>query len=67
MKHLTPDEIRVLVGLVDAGVRSSGLRLFTQGSGVLLQSALQKLDAMAQAPDEDQKAREALPEPDDLA
>jgi len=48
MSDLTTKELQVLMPLIDAGVRATGLQLFqTENGGALLQSALEKLQKMA--------------------
>lgn len=44
---LTLDEIRVIMGLLDVGVKAAGLQVFRDNGGLHLQSALVKLQAMA--------------------
>jgi len=46
---LTLPELQVLMPLLDAGIRASGLQVFQNGGGVTLQSALAKLQDMADA------------------
>jgi len=46
---LTLPELNVVMPLLDAGVRASGLQLFQNGGGATLQTALAKLQAMADA------------------
>lgn len=45
---LTLQEIQVLMPLIDQGVKVAGLSLFSDGRGAILQSALGKLQAMAE-------------------
>lgn len=44
---LTLAEIEVLIPVLDAGIKSAGLQIFQNDGGVKLQSALAKLQAMA--------------------
>lgn len=44
---LTLPELQVLMPLLDAGIRATGLHLFQNGGGTTLQSALAKLQDMA--------------------
>lgn len=44
---LTIQELRVLMPLLDAGVRATGLQVFQTGGATHLQSALAKLQTMA--------------------
>lgn len=46
---LTLPELQVLLPLLDAGIRATGLQLFKDGGGATLQSALGKLQDMATA------------------
>lgn len=46
---LTLPELNVVMPLLDAGVRASGLQVFHNGGGATLQTALAKLQAMADA------------------
>lgn len=43
----TLQELNVLMPLLDAGVRATGLQVFQGGGGVTLQSVLDKLQEMA--------------------
>ena len=47
--NLTQAEIMALVRLVDAGIKTVGVAMFAEGGGVLVDSALAKLQAMADA------------------
>lgn len=44
---LTLPELQVLMPLLDAGIRATGLQLFQNGGGVTAQGLLDKLRAMA--------------------
>ncbi|MFA5897943.1 MAG: hypothetical protein WC829_02400 [Hyphomicrobium sp.] len=44
---LTLDEIQILMPVIDAGVKAAGLQVFQNDGGIKLQSALAKLQAMA--------------------
>jgi hypothetical protein len=46
---LTLPELQVLMPLLDAGIRATGLQLFQNGGGATLQAALAKLQDMADA------------------
>lgn len=46
---LTLNELQVLMPLIDAGIRATGLPLFKNGGGATLQAALGKLQDMADA------------------
>ncbi len=46
---LTLPELNVVMPLLDAGVRASGLQLFKNDGGVVFQAALAKLQGMADA------------------
>lgn len=41
-------EVAVLVSVIDAGVRAVGIQMFKDGSGAVLQSVLDKLQAQAE-------------------
>jgi hypothetical protein len=57
---LTLPELQILIPLLDAGIKATGLQLFQQRDGGMhLQSALAKLQAMA---DEAQKQPETKPD-----
>lgn len=53
---MTLNEIQIVIPLIDAGIKATGLQLFQNGGGYTLQSALEKLQHMA---DEATKAAEA--------
>lgn len=48
---LTLDEIKIVMALLDAGVKAAGIQVFRERGGVHLQSALQKLQEMADESD----------------
>ena len=61
---LTTDELRVIERLLDAGVRATGLQIFQGGGGIHVQSALAKLQQMAEEAGREaspQTAREGVP------
>lgn len=53
---LNSQEIQVVANLLDAGIKATGIQVFGQGNGGHLQSAIEKLNRMAQ---EDQQKRQA--------
>lgn len=59
---LTLPELQALMNLLNAGLRKRGLQAFQNGGGITLQSALGKLQAMADAAtaEAEAQAREAL-------
>ncbi len=59
---LTSQEIQVIVALVDAGLKATGLQVFRSDSAAHLQAALVKLQAMADDA-EQQPAAEPSPTP----
>lgn len=48
---LTIEELQTVLPLLDAGIRAAGIQLFQNDGGAKLQSALAKLQAMADAAD----------------
>ena len=46
---LTTKELNILIPLIDAGIKAAGIQVFQQDGGVHLQSALAKLQQMAEA------------------
>lgn len=46
---LTLSELQILMPLLDAGIKAAGLQVFQNDGGVHMQSALAKLQAMADA------------------
>jgi hypothetical protein len=46
---LTLPELQILMPLLDAGIKAAGIQLFQNDGGIHLQSALGKLQAMADA------------------
>jgi hypothetical protein len=50
----TTEELQILIPLLDAGVKASGLQLFQNNGGVHLQSVLDKLQKMANEIREDE-------------
>lgn len=46
---LTLNELQILMPLLDAGIKAAGLLVFQNDGGIHLQSALAKLQAMADA------------------
>lgn len=55
---LTKEELQIVIPLLDAGIKASGLQVFQNDGGMRLQSALAKLQQMAN----DDHA-EAVPKP----
>lgn len=53
MTMLTTPELQILMPLLDAGVKAAGLQVFQNDGGTHLQSALAKLQAMADAANKD--------------
>lgn len=43
---MTKEEIAVLMPLIDAGLKATGIQVFANKGGATLQSALEKLQAM---------------------
>lgn len=43
--NLTIDEIKLLVSLIDVGIKASGIQITMNKGGVVLQSIIDKLDA----------------------
>lgn len=48
-KELTLPELQILMPVIDAGIKAAGVQIFREGGGARLQSALDKLQAMAGA------------------
>lgn len=46
---LNLNELQILMPLLDAGIKAAGLQVFQNDGGIHLQSALAKLQAMADA------------------
>jgi hypothetical protein len=46
---LTLPELQILMPLLDAGIKAAGIQVFANDGGIHLQSALGKLQAMADA------------------
>ena len=46
---LTTKELNILIPLIDAGIKAAGIQVFQQDGGIHLQSALAKLQQMAEA------------------
>lgn len=46
---LTTKELNILIPLIDAGIKAAGIQVFQQDSGIHIQSALSKLQKMAEA------------------
>lgn len=46
---LTLQELQILMPIIDAGIKAAGLQVFQNGGGVHMQSALAKLQQMADA------------------
>lgn len=44
---LTTKELQIVMPLIDAGIKSAGLQVFQHDGGIHLQSALAKLQQMA--------------------
>jgi len=55
---LTLPELQVLMPLIDAGIRATGLQLFQNGGGVTAQGLLDKLQAMADEATANHKAEQ---------
>lgn len=47
MMQLTLTEIRLLTGVIDAGVKAAGIQIFQDGGGIVLQEVLNKLQKAA--------------------
>lgn len=45
--NLTLPELQILMPLIDAGIKAAGLQVFQHDGGIHLQSALAKLQQMA--------------------
>jgi hypothetical protein len=45
---LTTKELNILIPLIDAGIKAAGLQVFQQDGGIHIQSALAKLQQMAE-------------------
>lgn len=46
---LTTKELNILIPLIDAGIKAAGIQVFQQDIGIHIQSALSKLQKMAEA------------------
>lgn len=46
---LTTKELNILIPLIDAGIKAAGIQVFQQDGGIHIQSALAKLQKMAEA------------------
>jgi hypothetical protein len=45
---LTTKELNILIPLIDAGIKAAGIQVFQQDGGIHIQSALAKLQQMAE-------------------
>lgn len=56
---LTLDEIKIVMALLDAGLKAAGVQVFRDNGGVHLQSALKKLQTMADESEATKASQEA--------